>query len=64
MQERARAVEVGPEEDLRMLRELEHLCCKERLRELNLFSLGEPKALTRPHYSLPLHEMSYKQEVE
>ena len=47
-----------------MLRELKHLCCQERLSELSLLSVREQKALRRPHYSLPLHEVSYKQEGE
>ena len=37
-----------------MVRGLEHVSCKERLRELGLFSVRGEKAAGRPHHGLPI----------
>jgi len=41
-------LEQGQRRATKMIREMEQLCCEERLRELELFSLSEKKALGRP----------------
>jgi len=63
-QERHGPVGVGPEEVTKMIRELEHLSCEDRLRELGLFSLEEEKAAGTPYCGLSVPEGAYKRAGE
>ena len=53
-------LEWGQRRAMKIVREVQHLSYRDRMKKLGLFSLREEKALGKPHCRLPVPEGSLK----